>query len=291
MSIEIETGKLILLKEKEEALKRELKALEQLENKLQQSNDKNDSIELGKVKLDIQQVQSKLTEIKNEILKEDDKCKSIEAQKDGLEGFADHFGKTNGKEIITQTYTYTEKPSQTQTCTEKTVQTQTYTEIRMPEPPSVDVKNVADPIIAATIGTVVVSSLAKEALKQDAAKDWEKDIDKREKTINEKCEKEIKYTENELKKTIEHIEKKYDNKDEKETKTKELKDTIEKVKVDIEKERSNEIQKLDAERARLEEVKEATRGMEERERQKEIERQRQLELERQRLLDAFNKNR
>ncbi len=82
------------------------------------------------------------------------------------------------------------------------------------------------------------------------------------------------------------LENKYEDKLEEETKSKELKDIIDQVKIDIEIDRNSELEEIKLKRDILEKVKEATKGMGEKERQNEIERvyelEKQREIERQR---------
>lgn len=157
----------------------------------------------------------------------------------------------------------------------------------------------ADPLVAAAVLSTAAVKIGKDLVEKftekDVEKEWEKDIQKKEQAINEKFDKEVKETEKSLQKQLDYIEKKYDDKGEKESKQNELKDTIEKVKTDIEKDRNAELQKVEAEKTKLEQVKEATKNMEEKERLKEIERQRELErqreIERQRQLEEQNRRR
>lgn len=126
---------------------------------------------------------------------------------------------------------------------------------------------------------------------KDPAKEWEKQIEKDEKAINEKFDKEIRETEKSLQKQLEYIQKKYDHAIEKETKMNELQGTIEKVKGDIEKDRAAELENIERRKDIFEKTIEATKGMEERQRiieqQKELDRK--LELERQRQLEEQNR--
>lgn len=150
----------------------------------------------------------------------------------------------------------------------------------------------ADPLVAtAVFGAAAVKigkDLVDEFTEKDVAKEWEKDIERKEQAINERFNKELKDTENSLRKQSDYIQKKYDGQ-EKEDKVTALKETEGKVKADIEKSRNSELQKVEVEKAKLEQAKEATKNMEKYERQKEIERQR--EIEKQRELDEQNKRR
>lgn len=156
----------------------------------------------------------------------------------------------------------------------------------------------ADPLVAAAVLSTAAVKIGKDLVEKftekDVEKEWEKDIQKKEQAINEKFDKEVKETEKSMQKQSDYIEKKYDGQ-EKEDKINALKEMEEKVKADIEKDRNTELQKIEVEKAKLEQVKEATKNMEEKERQKEIERQRELErqreIERQRQLEEQNRRR
>ncbi len=148
-----------------------------------------------------------------------------------------------------------------------------------------------------TMGAVQkgIEEIKDKFFEKDGVKEWEKDIEKKEQSINDKFDKEIKETDRSLQKQLDFIEKKYNDSKEKEIKINELKETIKGVKNEIEKDRAAELEHIKDRKDNLEKIKEATKGMDEKERERIVEQQRELErkleLERQRQQQEQDRNR